>query len=45
MSRELMEEYMKVRERFENIIVNAGSAYQGLELEFQREDVVHGFTK
>lgn len=45
MSRELMEEYMKVRERIENIIVNAGSAYQGLELEFQREDVVHGFTK
>lgn len=45
MNRELMEEYMNVRERIENIIVGAGSAYQGLELEFSREDVVQGFTK
>ena len=40
-----MEEYMNVRERIGNIIIGAGSAYQGLELEFQREDVVHAFTK
>lgn len=45
MSRELMEEFIRIRERMENIIVGGGAPYQGLELEFSREDAVAGFTK
>ncbi|KAF8473326.1 exocyst complex component Sec3-domain-containing protein [Kalaharituber pfeilii] len=45
MNRELMEEYMNIRERITSIIAGAGNAYLGLELEFSREDVVQGFTK
>ncbi|KAI5809017.1 exocyst complex component Sec3-domain-containing protein [Peziza echinospora] len=45
MMRELMEEYLKVRERMLNIITLGGTAYQGLDVEFSREDVVNAFTK
>lgn len=45
MNRELMEEYMNVRERIGDIVEKGGAQYQGLELEFSREDVVQGFTK
>ena len=45
MMRDLMEEYQKVRDRMLNIITLGGTAYQGLDVEFSREDVVNAFTK